>query len=260
MGGRRWGGKPLTLSWGGAALSKLHQLTASKLPSWELVGCWRDHCLVLLAGREGLSGNPEPAYNPLRGTHLPPARVGGTRTLEPATGAAVLLFRRQQGQPAEVGCNSSSVWGEGVASSAPVPPPPRALASSAATWTVWEERGTVTALLCAWQMGPQMLLLPAPREEHSPALHRRLSPFLGITRYFYSFAAKVTQGCLLVLPQVPPLRREVGLRTDGSSQLFLEEPRKKPSVFPLVSLPTQSQLSYYTHLPGSSLSAGLRPT
>ena len=180
--------------------------------------------------------------------------------MEPATGAAVWLCRRQQGQPAEVGCDSSSVGGEGVAGSAPVPPPPRASASSAATWTVWEDRGTVTALLCASQMGPQMLLLPAPREEHSPALHRRLPPFLGITCYFYSFAAKVTQGCLLVLPQVPPLRREVGLRTDESSQLFLEEPRKKPSVFPLVSLPTQSQLSHYTHLPGSSLSAGLRPT
>lgn len=247
---------------GWVALSKLHQLTASKLPSWELVGWWRDHCLVLLAGREGLSGNPEPACGPP--SEAPTSPRQEWEGLGPWSLPQGQLYGCAEGSR-----DSQQRWGvtvavcvggEGVAGSAPVPPPPRASASSAATWTVWEERGTVTALLGAWQMGPQMLLLPAPREEHSPALHRRLSPFLGITRYFYSFAAKVTQGCLLVLPQVPPLRREVGLRTDGSSQLFLEEPRKKPSVFPLVSLPTQSQLSHYTHLPGSSLSAGLRPT
>lgn len=46
-------------------VSKLHLLTASKLGNWEWVGWGRDHCLVLLAGKEGLSGNSEPAYGAL---------------------------------------------------------------------------------------------------------------------------------------------------------------------------------------------------
>lgn len=172
------------------------------------MGWWRDRCLVLLAGREGLSGNPEPAWGPLRGTHLPRARLGGTWALEPDTGAAAWLRRRQRGEPA-------GVWGMTVAVCACVcacvgggrfctssPPTPRASASSAATWAAWEDGGTVTTLFRAW------LLLPAPREEHSPTLHRRLSPLLDITCYFEGFASEATQGCLLALPRHLPSKEK----------------------------------------------------
>lgn len=82
-------------------LSKLGLLTACKLGSWELVGWGRKHCLVPLAGREGLSGNPGNVCAPLQGAYLPLQEWEGLRPLAMSLEQGQLCggaCRGQQGQ------------------------------------------------------------------------------------------------------------------------------------------------------------------
>lgn len=131
-------------------------------------------------------------------------------------------------------------------------PPPRSLSFLSCTRAVWEDGEG--SLPCS---------VPGRRDLRCcsfTASHRCLYPSLNVTGYFDGFASEATQSyLLLLLPQLPPLKREMGLRTDGSSQLILEEPRKEPSVFILVPSPNQSQLPHDTHTPhlGPSPFAGL---
>lgn len=150
---------------------------------------------------------------------------------------------------------TAGVWGDssgGWEWQVLYPSPPQSLSFLSCTRAVWEDGEG--SLPCS---------VPGRRDLRCcsfTASHRCVYPSLNVTGYFDGFASEATQSyLLLLLPQLPPLKREMGLRTDGSSQLILEEPRKEPSVFTLVPSPNQSQLPRDTHTPhlGPSPFAGL---